>query len=74
MSNYQNPQMAQLNMLMGGGNQPTSNDVMLNMLPFMLAQSKDGTNNYSPQLMQSVILNSIMPDFNFNLDKDNDRW
>lgn len=68
-ANYQDPQMAQINMLNPSNN---DNNAMLNMLPFMLAQNKYGTNNYSPQLMQAVIMNSMMPDFNLNLDKDKD--
>lgn len=71
-ANYQNPQMTQLNMLMGGNNQKNDNNVMMNMLPFMLAQNKNGTNNYSPQLMQAVIMNSIMPNFgSFNVNNEN---
>lgn len=70
MSNYQNPEMAQLNMLTGDNGQPKDNNAMLNMLPFMLLQNKNGTSNYSPQMMQAVIMNSMMPDFNYNLDKD----
>ncbi|MEI8129807.1 MAG: hypothetical protein WCG95_09365 [bacterium] len=69
-ANYQNPQLTQLNMLMGGANQQNDNSAMINMLPFMIAQNKNGTGNYSPQLVQSVIMNSMIPDFNFNLDKD----
>lgn len=68
ISDYQDPQMAQINML----NSSNNSNSMVNMLPFMLAQNKYGTNNYSPQLMQAVIMNSMMPDFNLDLDKDND--
>lgn len=66
--NYQNPQMAQLNMLLGNG-QPNNNS-MLNMLPALAGQNKDGTTNYSPQLMQAVIMNSMMNNFNLDTDKD----
>ena len=72
-ANYQNPEQAQLNMLMGenDGNQSKDNSNMMNMLPFMIAQNnKNGTEGYSPQLMQSVIMNSMMSDFNLDLDKD----
>lgn len=68
-ANYQNPELTQLNMLMGGNNQQ-KDDTILNMLPFMIAQNKNGNNNYSPQMMQAVIMNSMMPDFNFDLNKD----
>lgn len=77
--NQQNPEMAQINMLMNGNNQKNG-DMMLNMLPLIYSQNKEGVNdlinakehtyhceegvnNYSPQLMQAVIMNSMMPDF-----------
>jgi len=72
----QSPESAQLSMLMGSGNQSgnNNNNNMMNMIPFMLAQSKNGQGNsgnpYSPQLMQSMMMNSMLPDFNFNTDKD----
>lgn len=69
-NNYQNPELTQLNMLMGSNNQSKDSNQVLNMIPFMLSQNKNGTSNYSPQLMQAVIMNSMMPDFNLNLDKD----
>lgn len=68
MNNYQDPQMAEINML----NPSNDNNSMSNMLPFMLTQSKYGASNYSPQLMQAVMMNSMMPDLNFNLNKDKD--
>jgi len=72
-NNYQNPEMAQLSALMGGNNQPKDSNSMANMIPYMLSQNKNGSNNYSPQMMQAVIMNSMMPDFNLgdNKDKDN---
>lgn len=73
-ANYQNPEQAQLNMLMGAEGKSQNNDAMMNMLPFMLAQNKNGNgNNYSPQMMQAVIMNSMMSNMNFDLDKDKDR-
>lgn len=72
--NYQNQEQAQLNMLMGTDGKSQNNDVMMNMLPFMLAQNKNGSaNNYSPQMMQAVIMNSMMSNMNFDMDKDKDR-
>lgn len=71
MPGSQNAEMQQLNMLMGGSSQNQNNNAMMNMLPFMLAQNKNGTNNYSPQLMQAVIMNSMMSDVNFNVDRNN---
>lgn len=68
-ASYQSPDEAQLSMLMGGHNQSNCNNSMMNMLPYMLAQSKNGTSTYSPQLIQSVIMNSMMTDFNFDSNK-----
>lgn len=73
MNDYQNPEMTQLNMMMGEESQSRDNSAMLNMLPFMLAQNKNGTSNYSPQLLQAIIMNSMMNNFNFDLDKDKDK-
>jgi hypothetical protein len=65
----ENPELMEINALMGGNNQSNNNsNSMLNMLPFMLSQNKNGTTNYSPQLMQSVIMNSMTTDFNYNTD------
>lgn len=74
--NQQNPEVAQVNMLMSGDGQlkNSNSDAMLNMLPFVLSQNKYGTNNYSPQLMQAVIMNSMMPDFNLDLNQSKDSY
>lgn len=67
---YQSPEMAQVSSMLGNGNNNNNNN-MMNMLPFMLAQNKNGgSGNFTPQMMQAVIMNSMMPDFNFNTDKD----
>lgn len=67
----QNPEMMELNAMMGGNQ--SNNNSMLNMLPYMMMQNKTGTNNYSPQAMQAVIMNSMMSDFNYNIDVDKDK-
>ena len=72
-ANYQNADLTALNMLMGKPEQSNSDNTMLNMLPALAAQNKDGTNNYSPQMMQAVIMNSMMNNMNFNLDTDKDK-
>lgn len=72
VANTQNSEIAQMSMLMGG-NQSNggNNNAALNMIPYMLSQSKNGAGNaYTPQLMQSMIMNSMLPDFNYNTDKD----
>lgn len=66
----QNPQLEQLNMLLGKSNQSGDNNSMANMIPFMLAQNKNGTSNYSPQMMQAIMMNSMLPNLNFDVDKD----
>lgn len=67
---YQSPEMSQVSSMLGNGNN-TNNNNMMNMLPFMLAQNKNGgSGSFTPQMMQAVIMNSMMPDFNFNTDKD----
>lgn len=70
-TSYQNPEAAQLSMLMGNNNSK-NNSSMMNMLPYMLAQSKNGSSTYSPQMIQSVIMNSMMTDFNFDSGNKND--
>jgi hypothetical protein len=71
----QNAESAQLSMMLGSQNQSgNNNNNMMNMIPFMLAQSKNGQsgggNPYSPQLMQTMMMNSMLPDFNFNTNDD----
>lgn len=73
-ANYQNPEQAQLNMLMSSDGKSQNNDAMMNMLPFMLAQNKNGNGNYSPQMMQAVIMNSMMSNMNFDMNKDKDSY
>lgn len=65
----QNPQMAEMSLLMGGNN--NNNNNMMNMIPFMMAQSQSGK-NIDPRVMQAMIMNSMMPDFNYN--NNNNRY
>lgn len=72
VNNSQSQEMAQLNMLMGG-NQSNggNNNAALSMIPYMLSQNKNGGgNSYSPQLMQSMIMNSMLPDFDYSTKDD----
>lgn len=73
IANPQNAELAQLNMLTGANNQQNSTSAMMNMIPYMLAQKNgQGQNNgYTAQLMQSMMMNSMLPDFNFNTRNDN---
>lgn len=69
----QNQQMQQLQMMMGNGNNNNNqNNNFMNMLPYMMAQSGQGGqgSNMSPQLIQSMLMNSMMPSFDFDTNKD----
>jgi len=75
-ANSQTPEMAQLSMMLGNNNQTSNNNnnnSMLEMLPLMMAQNKNGTGNYSPQMMQSAIMSSMMPSMDLNIDDDKDK-
>lgn len=71
--NAQNPQLLEINALMGSNSQNNQSNAMLNMLPYMLTQNKDGNNNYSPQLIQSIMMNSMMSNMDYNIDVDKDK-
>lgn len=50
--------------------QNNNNNAMMNMLPLMMTQNGGGMNsNYSPQAMQAFIMNSMMSNMNFDLNK-----
>lgn len=67
----QNPEYAQLSAMMGGNNQSSNSNAMMNMLPYMLAQNKaGGANSYSPQMMQAMMMSSMLPDFDLDTNKD----
>lgn len=69
---YQNPQMAQMNMMLGN-NQNVNNDPMAQMLPYMMqAGTKEGAQNVDPQVIQSMMMSSMLNNFDFNT-SDNDR-
>ncbi len=73
MMSAQSAEMAQMSMMLGGNNMQNTNNnnnAMLNMLPFMMAQKQNGESNYTPQLMQAMLMNSMMPDFNYSLNND----
>lgn len=57
-----NPEMAQIQMMMGGNSQNNGFD----MLPYMMMQSKDN-NQYNPQMVQAMMMNYMIP----NLSSDN---
>lgn len=73
---YQNPQAMQLQMLSAFNNNPVANpndsNVMLNMIPQMMAQSKSGQGSYSPQLMQAFIMNTLTGNMNTDFSNNNE--
>lgn len=68
---YQNPQMAQMSMMME--NSQNNNDPMAQMLPYMMqASTREGAQNVDPQVIQSMMMSSMLNSFDFNA-SDNDR-
>lgn len=67
---YQDPQMAELSMMLGGNN--NNNNSMMNMLPMLMAQNQEGK-NIDPRMIQAMMMNSMMTDFTFN-NNDNNRY
>lgn len=71
--NAQSAEMAQISMMLNGNNGNNqggnNNNAMMNMIPLMMAQSKNGQaggSSYNPQMMQAMMMNSMLPDINFN--------
>ena len=61
-----NDEYAQLSMMLGSNN--NNNNQMMNMLPMLMAQNNG--KNIDPQILQSMMMNSMLPDFTFNDKKD----
>ncbi len=56
--NYQNPEMMQMNMLLGNNDGYQNNG--MNMLPFLLmSQNQNGTQKMSPELIQSMMMSQM---------------
>ncbi len=60
-----NDEYSQLSMLLGNNN--SNNNSMMNMLPYLMGQN--GNQKIDPQMLQSVMMNSMITDFTFT-DKD----
>lgn len=67
MMQYQNPQMAEMSMLLGNNN--NNGNSMMNMLPMLMTQAQKGE-NIDPRIMQAMMMNSMMADFSFNNDNN----
>lgn len=61
-SSYVNSDYQAINMMLGNGNN-NNNDPMMNMLPYMLDKNKEGK-NIDPQVIQSLMMNSMMNGLN----------
>lgn len=62
-----NNQYNELGLLLGSNN--NNNNAMMNMIPFLLNQNQNGQ-KIDPQILQSMMMNSMLPDFTFNNDND----
>lgn len=60
-----NDEYAQLSMMLGGNNY-NNNNSMMNMLPMLMTQNKG---QIDPQVIQSMMMSSMLPDFTFNDNK-----
>ena len=66
---YQDPRMSEMSMLLGNGNN-NNNSMMNNMLPMLMMSQQKGE-NVDPRLMQAVMMNSMMSDFNYMNNNNN---
>jgi len=69
MATYSDPQMAEMSMLLGNNNN-NNNNAMWNMLPFMLANKEQGK-NIDPQVIQAMMMQSMLPNLDFNSGNNN---
>lgn len=69
MLQYQDPRMAEMSMLLGNNNNNSNN--MMNMIPILMSKAQKGE-NIDPRIMQTMMMNSMMTDFNFN--NNNNRY
>ena len=64
-----NDEYAQLSMMLGTNNYNNNNNSMMNMLPLLMAQ-QNGGQKIDPQVIQSMMMSSMLPDFTFSDKKD----
>ena len=65
----QNPEYAQLQMLLGTNNQNNNNDFM-SMLPYFMSQNK-GSNSFSADTIKNMMMSSMIGNLNTTFDFDN---
>lgn len=63
-ASYQNPQLAQLNAIMGNTN--NTPNAFSQYLPYMMNQGTNQNPAVTKELMQAMLLNQMMPEFGFN--------
>lgn len=59
---YQNPEMMQMNMLLGNNNNQNNS---MNMLP-LLMMNQNGNQNISPEIIQTMMMSQMAPEFGTN--------
>ena len=64
-----NNQFNEYSMLLGNNNN-NNNNAMMNMVPFLLNQYQNGE-KIDPQIIQAMMMNSMLPDFTFSDDNKN---
>src|SRR5574344_1601674 len=70
----QQQQLQQLQMMMGNNNNNNNynnNNMMMNMLPYMMAKSGNGS--MSKEMLQTMMMNSMMPNLDFYDNNNNNR-
>ena len=73
MAQQQNP-YAGISAMLGGNNNNNNNssNQLMNMLPLLMSQGQNGEKpNISPEVMQAMLMNSMMPDLTFSSSNDN---
>ncbi|MEE3349769.1 MAG: tetratricopeptide repeat protein [Candidatus Gastranaerophilaceae bacterium] len=68
-ASFVNPEYEAINMMMGNNNN-NNNDPMMSMLPYMLSNNENGK-NVDPQVIQAVMMNSMMSSLNSLNSTDN---
>lgn len=72
MAQQQNPYAGISAMLGGNNNNNNSSNQLMNMLPLLMSQGQNGEKpNISPEVMQAMLMNSMMPDLTFSSSNDN---
>ena len=72
MAQQQNPYAGISAMLGGNNNNNNSSNQFMNMLPLFMAQGQNGEKGgLSPEVMQAMLMNSMMPDLTFSSNNNN---